>query len=1428
MRSAAAYVRALASTWVLAAIACGDPTSSSIRFVETRTGSTQAALPRYRVSVADGALRFVPRARNGDAATLRLQTSAMRCGASVLRVDAETVIEDDQLTWSRGDVVERIALSEAGLEQSWQLAHAPCRDGDWSITIDVRGQTYAGRSSRGHHFVDAASGAGTRYGNATFVDARGRSSPVAITWKDDALVLRVSRDVLATSAYPAVLDPLISPELPVDNPATAPQRTEGATAIAWNGTHYLVVWISALDGAAFAARVGADGFPVDDPGIRLGPAAGSSTSAAISWDGDTWMVVWSRYTELRGARVSASGIALDPPDGFEIGVGMQPAIAWNGTHHLLGYLGLPDHSPRAARLTRAGLIDGATVMISTDVFASQVSVASDGDGWLLSFDAGAFPRAARISAEGNLIDAPDGFALSETQGREHAIAFAGSQYLVTWIQPGLPGGHFATRVDRDGNVLDDPPIEIGDYRAKVPVIAPMGDSFLLAYHFDDTPFEHRVRVALVTAAGERIVDSAAPGGALVGSAPSHFAADVDRPAIAAGDTDALVVWRSADTILAARVSASAELIDAPPDDGARRVARHTNEQTETSIAFGGTQYFAAWIDNRPDAADHVYAARIALDGTTLDPSAIAISTSPTPHSHPNVVWNGAEFVVAWLEREGTASAAIRARRIDSGGHLVGGGPSDEGIAIASPPVAAPGTPRLASNGANVLAVWDDARGGGREVFGGRLDSAGTPLDGDGFLVSMAGGGQSSPTVASDGTGYLVAFVDARTGSSRELYATHVTATGDVIDGTGFRLCASASTLSRPAVAWGGSNYLVTFRDGTGARAVRVGLTTEPIDPSCGFSLTSTSAFDLAIAGRDDVFTIAYQPSGALYGARVSAAGTLLEPGFQLLGVSASGSAVALRSGYAGVVAYARRDDTGVERAFVRTFEFLRNGSPCTRDTDCNSRFCTDGVCCDARCGTSTSDCQGCSVMRGAPTDGACALLSPSRVCRASVGECDPAESCTGVAIACPADTRLPGGTPCAPDENPCSADLCFGGSGRCEHYAGNAGATCRPSAGDCDIAEVCTGASTTCPDDVRLAGSVCRAVAGECDAPEVCDGVDAMCPPDAMQPPDIRCRRASCTSSTSTLEAFCTGASADCPAIETVSCAPSSCLGSACPGMCSTDDECGAGAFCSAGVCVGELARGETCARNRECSTAVCASGRCCDTACVGPCVACDVSGLEGVCSVLEGHRCGEPGCGDGSQWTEAVCATDGSCVRAEPTSCSPYACGDGSCLDACVRDGDCAPAFACLLGECVLPSDAGVDADVDADAATHADAAEDATIDVVEDVSSIADAASDALEDANPEDAGNSADGSMRDANAAHDDDDAATLDSSTTDARGEERRGGERSDDRDAGLPSTDGSGCDCSTRPTAPGTASLIALVSIAYLARTRRRLRPSRAL
>src|SRR5206468_516295 len=116
-------------------------------------------------------------------------------------------------------------------------------------------------------------------------------------------------------------------------------------------------------------------------------------------------------------------------------------------------------------------------------------------------------------------------------------------------------------------------------------------------------------------------------------------------------------------------------------------------------------------------------------------------------------------------------------------------------------------------------------------------------------------------------------------------------------------------------------------------------------------------------------------------------------------------------------------------------------------------------------GTSNnSPCDGTDSCNGA---GVCVdgYLTATTTCRPSAGQCDVAESCTGSSGSCPPNGFQPSTTACVGTSNggACDGTDSCDGAGNCVDGYLTATTTCRPAAGACDVAESCTGTSGACP-----------------------------------------------------------------------------------------------------------------------------------------------------------------------------------------------------------------------------------------------------------------------------------------------------------------------------------------------------------------------------
>ncbi len=269
------------------------------------------------------------------------------------------------------------------------------------------------------------------------------------------------------------------------------------------------------------------------------------------------------------------------------------------------------------------------------------------------------------------------------------------------------------------------------------------------------------------------------------------------------------------------------------------------------VARGNGQYFVTWSDWRewtPTMA--IMGARVAFDGTVLDPVGITISTLDGSGSDPDVAFDGVNYLVvfnghgvrvraadgALLDGPATAPRGLSFRGASSvifdgtnflvlaGNHATRVRPGD--LAILDGPdgfafTTSGGGGAVAFDGTNYLFAWADqpAPSPVALIHAARVRTSDlTLLDPpEGFLVNSAGGNAGSmfPAVAFDGTNYLIAwgYVD--------IHAMRVRASdGALLDGPPSSGGIRVGSGGRPSVASDGTNFFVTWTNsfnGYGAR-----------------------------------------------------------------------------------------------------------------------------------------------------------------------------------------------------------------------------------------------------------------------------------------------------------------------------------------------------------------------------------------------------------------------------------------------------------------------------------------------------------------------------------------------------------------------------------------------------------------------------------
>ncbi len=282
------------------------------------------------------------------------------------------------------------------------------------------------------------------------------------------------------------------------------------------------------------------------------------------------------------------------------------------------------------------------------------------------------------------------------------------------------------------------------------------------------------------------------------------------------------------------------------------------------------------------------------------------------------------------------------------------------------------------------------------------------------------------------------------------------------------------------------------------------------------------------------------------------------------------------------------------------------------------------------------------------------------------------------------------------DSTQCVDGVCCGSvcNGKCEscNQKGNEG-TCTPLAAGTPTTECVDQGTATCGFD------------GTCDGNGACRKYGAGTP----------CKVASCDTSTYMPASACDGQGV-CVAPNSVSCAPYLCDASGGAPACRTTCQvggvgCATPAVCTAGSCGARVlkANGDGCVAAGDCTSNHCVDGVCCETACAGTCMACNVPGFAGLCHAVPAGKtdprnvCKDAGaasckqnglcngagacalypasttcfagaCSVGMVIATRRCDGAGTCAAAPSVDCAPYRCNPATttCFASCTTNAQC------------------------------------------------------------------------------------------------------------------------------------------------------------
>lgn len=524
-----------------------------------------------------------------------------------------------------------------------------------------------------------------------------------------------------------------------------------------------------------------------------------------------------------------------------------------------------------ARLAPNGaLIDTTPLQLATTTDEeTRPAIAWGRDQYLAVWHSGFNTIRGRfLRTDGTMSDVLD-FGTREGRGlpAKLHIAFNGRMFLVLWFED----GDGDTRVYRGAIVDTDGRVSAAREIVRGPIgsendLAAMGGTFWFAYSvYEPEGFPRTARVVVLP-----IDESALAGQPRELAPPSALVGSI---AAAARDDEFLVAWTTRTLALeveirGARVTRGGfeaiemihdyglDLEDVvadrsgylqlySEDDGARRLGRRVGSGAPPfAVRPAGRVHDSAsngarsisLIEGLNSLGSDLYANVLGED--IVSPVGLA----PRHQEGPDIAAAGELTLAAWPEHlTGEGRAAVLAVRLDQDGNAIDWKPIDTGGSARRQ-----SRPRVASNGTGWLVAWTN----GTRIEGARVKRDGSLADATPFLIAGDVFGNEI-AVAWDGTSYVVVFTRGHfsRGIHTRIFVARVPASGD--PAPPFAVTGIAD-ITLPAIASGPEGSLIVWKDFgalNGAMLSRSDLATPvPFPPG--------SAGQPAIAWNGDMFLVA--------------------------------------------------------------------------------------------------------------------------------------------------------------------------------------------------------------------------------------------------------------------------------------------------------------------------------------------------------------------------------------------------------------------------------------------------------------------------------------------------------------------------------------------------------------------------------------------
>lgn len=189
-----------------------------------------------------------------------------------------------------------------------------------------------------------------------------------------------------------------------------------------------------------------------------------------------------------------------------------------------------------------------------------------------------------------------------------------------------------------------------------------------------------------------------------------------------------------------------------------RVTDVASDKNRVDVAWSGSEYGLAWTDDR-DGNFEVYFQSMNSTGTVIG-SNTRITDATGYSGQPSIAWTGSVYWVAWVDDRDANSEIYMAEIAPPATKLSTDIRFTEDAAES-------GTPSIVWTGSVLGLAWQDMRDGNREIYFSMLDETGLVMFSD-IRITDALDDSEKPVLAWSGSTFGIAWQDMRDGN-REIY-----------------------------------------------------------------------------------------------------------------------------------------------------------------------------------------------------------------------------------------------------------------------------------------------------------------------------------------------------------------------------------------------------------------------------------------------------------------------------------------------------------------------------------------------------------------------------------------------------------------------------------------------------------------------------------